>query len=82
MKVAIRVVSVWNASTQQVEHQLGVLGVLCRHAHRLLDGRQLTLPLGFGGLNAALDVANGIEVLVNLSAIARPQRPIAASIVE
>ena len=64
---------------QQVHHQLGVLGVIGRHADRLLDHRQLARVLRFGHLDAALDVAHRLEVLVDLRLVLRaegaPQPP-------
>ncbi len=48
---------------QQVHHEGGVLPVVPRHPDRLVDDRQL-LRLALGHPETALDVANGIEVLI------------------
>src|SRR4029077_11782267 len=45
-----------------------------RRALRLLDRRQLEVPLLLGFLNAALDIADGFGVLVDLGLVARPER--------
>ena len=58
---------------EQVHHQLGVLGVVGRHADRLLDHRQLARVLLLGHLDAALDVAHRLEILVDLRLVLRPE---------
>ena len=68
MNVLTRVRSVWNASTSRSNISFGVLFERRRDAGRLLDHRQLARALLLGLLNAALDVANRVEVLGELRA--------------
>ena len=56
----------------QVEHQLDVLLERWRHADRLLRHRKIAV-VRFGLRNALLDVANGVEILSQLRAIARAE---------
>ena len=58
----------------QVEHQPRVVGVGGRHAHRAIEIRQrIVRRLGLGLLNAALDLADGVEVLADPGAIGRAE---------
>jgi hypothetical protein len=50
-----------------------VLGVIGRDAHRLIDDGQLFRVLFFRFLNAALDIANRVEILSELDAIFRAE---------
>ena len=60
----------------QVEHQLGVLADGVGNPRGLLDHRKLTRALFLGLLDAPLDVAHGIEILVELRPIAGPESPL------
>src|SRR5262249_10346481 len=57
----------------QVEHQLDVLFEGLRDASRLRHQRELATALLFRALDAPLDVANRVEILANLPAIAEAQ---------
>src|SRR5580765_5547499 len=57
----------------QVEHQREMILEYRRRALRLLDRRQLEVPLLLGFLNTALDVADRFGVLVDLRLVARPE---------
>ena len=57
---------------QQIHHQHGMLGVVVRHAHRLIDDRQLARTLLLRHRDPALDVAQRVEILVQLHLVARP----------
>ena len=61
----------------QVEHQPCMVGVSSRYAHRAIQIRQLVVrAFGLGLLNAALDLADGIQVLADPDAIARSELPL------
>ena len=57
----------------QVEHQPRVLLERRGHARRLVEDRQFASALRFGVLNPAFDVADRLEVLAQLCAVARPE---------
>ena len=58
----------------QVEHQPRVVGVSGRHAHRAIEIRQWESAVcGLGFLNAALHLADRIEILADLGAVARAE---------
>ena len=57
----------------QVEHQLGVVDEAVGHARRLVHRRQLARRLPLGRLDAPLDVAHRVEVLVQLHLVAGAQ---------
>ena len=59
----------------QVEHQPGVVGVGGRHAGRAVEIRQRVVGgAGLGLLDAALHLADGVEVLADPGAIRRAER--------
>src|SRR5262245_18737284 len=62
----------------QVQQQIQVILEDRWNALRLIDGGQLQVPLLLGLLNAALDVADGVRVLVDLGLIFRPERSLEA----
>ena len=62
----------------QVEHQLGVLFEGRRHACTAARLRQVAIVLLLRLLNAALDVANRVEILRQLGLVARAEAPSAA----
>src|SRR5579864_4611398 len=55
----------------QIKHQLGVLFKRTRDPHGLLHQRQLPGVLFLSLLDTPLDIANRLEVLGNLSTVAR-----------
>ena len=60
----------------QVEHQLRVLFVCVGHARRLRHFGQVAAALLLGHLNPPLDVANGVEILIEPGAVAGPDFPV------
>ena len=56
----------------QVQHQLRVLEERRGHRGGLLHEGQFARALGFGGLEPELDVANGLQVVVEADAIGGP----------
>ena len=71
--------SVCQRDDLQVHHQLAVLLVIVRNRARPLHVRQLHRDvLFFGALNAALDIADGFEILVELALVAGAQAALQA----
>ena len=58
----------------QIEHQLDVVVTRRRDAGRMIDDRQILVVLLFGELNPPLHVANRVEILGELRAVALPKR--------
>jgi hypothetical protein len=58
----------------QIAHQPDVLVVGCRDARGMIEDRQFLVALLLGFLDAPLDVADGVQVLDQLHAIARAER--------
>ena len=69
-----RVTSPCRRQHLEVEHQPGVVGVGGRHAHGPVEVRQGIVPrVGLGLLDAALDLAHGLEILADPGAIGRAE---------
>ena len=58
----------------QIEHQLRVIVERRRHVHGTIGQLERVRALLLGVLNALLDVADGIEILAELAAVAGAQR--------
>ena len=73
MKVKTRVMVGLVGERQQVEEQLRVILERLRHADRRLRHRELGAGAALGLLDAPLDAAHVLEVLVEPRAIRRPE---------
>ena len=60
---------------QKIRHQLVVIGEDRGDGNQAIELRQLAIALRFGKLDAPLDVANRIEILVDLAAVGRAEPP-------